>query len=159
MAHSIVSKRHLILNYVFTPGSTETRCFLFAYCQYMLVYGVTELPELMKMPDVHLLRAPLLVYLKTCSLFITIFHTSLTPCETFSRMNSLNALPCYPYNCAPFWMQVSFARTRISWAVSGDKAKAFWLKDPLTFTFCIFSPPLKQDSSFFRNLVGSVSQQ
>lgn len=94
MAHSIVSKRHPILNYVFTPGSTETRCFLFAYCQYMLVYGVTELPELMKMPDVYLLRAPLLVYLKSCSLFITIFHTSLTPCETFSRMNSLNALPC-----------------------------------------------------------------
>ena len=75
MAHSIVSKRHLILDYVFTPASTETQRFLFDYCQHILVYGVAELPEFMKTPDVHLHRAPPLVYLNTCSLLITIFHT------------------------------------------------------------------------------------
>ena len=125
----------------------------------MLVCGVTELPGFTKMPDVHLHRAPPLVYLNTCSLFITIFHTSLIPHETSSRMTSLNPLPLLPLQLCSFLDASLLCKDNDSVGYIWKQGKSILALGSPQIYLLYFQSSLRQVSSFFRNLGGSVSQQ
>lgn len=110
----------------------KTEHFLFSHWEHVLVSAAAGVPEFTLMTNVQVHRAlPLCLNFKATWRPLTVFFLASPPptppplasCEASFRPNDLNSLPLMPHNYAPFSMQGFFARTMISWAALGDKAK------------------------------------